>query len=227
MSRLVGVIAAVIAAGVLAVTALAGQSPRVLLASILRNARAQHSVHYTSWSSLGASAVLIVHADVARERGIVRLTTKVFGKKSDTTTVVVVRKTAYVRGDAAALEDWLELSRAKSARYAGWWISIRPGHELYGEVAGGGTLRSFLHQITPRGRLKSEWTTIKGRRVIEISHTSDAGSQALYVRHSGRLPIAAAYVAAGGQGKTTIRRWNEGVQVRPPAYAVPISTVRS
>lgn len=198
--------------------------------TILSKARAQHSVHYTSWASMGAPATGFTTGDVTEGRGILRLTVRAYVTKKRTfgVTVVVIGHTAYARGGASGIESWLELPRAKALRYAGRWISIPRRNAHYQTLAQGGTLDSFLGQITPRNQLKTSASTLKGRKVIGIDGTKFGGAvhTSLTADASSLLPISAGYVAAGGQGQTTISRWNEPVRVRAPAHSISLATVR-
>lgn len=211
--------------GVGAVTSFGAQSPKVLLASILGTARAQHSVHYVSWHSLGAAGHLVVSADVTRDRGIQHVT-ETLGRNSVGITVLVVAKTAYVRGGRAGLKELLGLTSAKASRYADRWISIPFAGRLFRGVATAVTLDSLLRQIEPRGRLSTALKTLKGTKVIDVRGRSRTGEVDLRARRSGLLPIEATDIAGGGMGYTTLSHWNETVKVRAPANAVPIAVVR-
>lgn len=220
--------ASVVVAASFVAVALAAQSPKQRLASILSNARAQHSVHYTSWDSLGAAATGIVDADVSRDRGIAHLRTRSGSKFLDIATVILVHDTVYIRGRANALQTWLELPRAKTSAYGGRWISIPAHDKLYRELAAGVTLRSFIHGIAPlpHSRITILSTTIDGEKRIEIDAKGSWEQRDLLLRPGSRLPVAAAYGAGGGEGSTNITRWNESVHVVAPAHAIPIATVR-
>jgi hypothetical protein len=226
--RRVGVaVGVVVAASSFAAFALAAQSPRSLLASMLRSARARHSVHYVTRAGLGADSKVVIVGDVAADRGVQRVTEK-FGKRSNTLKVIVVGATAYVRGGKRGLENQVGLTSARASRYAGRWISIPKGTELYGLVVDGATLPAFLRSIVPasHSRFKERSTTIRGTKVIEIRALSKNGELDLAAPLRGGPPVEETQVAGGGAGSTTMSRWNEAVQVQAPPHAVPIATVR-
>jgi hypothetical protein len=218
-------VAVVVAAASFAAGGFAAQSPRTLLASMLGNARAQHSVHYVSRQSLGASGQVSLTADVARERGLQHVT-ETFGRKSWGIEIRVVRSIAYVRGGKRALAELVDLTSAQASRYAAKWISIPSADRLYAPIATAVTLGSFLRQIRPRGRLEAASTSIGGTRVIEVRGRSHDGERILVARRAGLLPLEATGIAPGGMTHTTMSRWHEAVHVRAPAKAVSIATVR-
>jgi len=118
------VVCAVAAAG----AAGAATSPKALRAAILKAASAKHSVHYVVGSRPGSRIKMV--SDVAANRGIQRVTFSKSGRTGHATTVVV-KSTAYVRGDAFALHAYMRLPASFAARYAGKWIAIPHTSPLY------------------------------------------------------------------------------------------------
>lgn len=168
-------------------------------------------------------------ADVAADRGIQRIAFT----KSDRTghvTVIVVGKIAYVRGDAFALHNYMEFTKAKSSRYAGRWISIPPPQNE--AVAAAVTFSSFLHELqSPKLRAVRVLTgKIDGQKVVGVGSTGKErglrfvsslfalrGSQPLPVREKDVVPTK------GYSSLVTMTRWNEPVRVHAPAHATPVS----
>src|SRR5215470_4901373 len=101
------------------VAAFASQSPKALRAAILDAARSRHSVHYVL-TSVGPAQTRMV-ADVGADRGVQRIAFTKAGKTGQVT-VIVVNRTAYVRGDAFTLHNYMEFTKQQSTRYAGRWI---------------------------------------------------------------------------------------------------------
>lgn len=195
---------------------------------ILNNVRAQQSVHYVSWESMGAGARLMTSADVANGRGVLRQTLRRYapnGAKPYRWTIVVTGATVYVRAPASSIKWLLQPLNTEARRYAGRWISI-PRGSRFGYLATGGTLESLLRQIAPHGRLATSASIRKdGQRVIRITGTRPWGQTFLTARSSSLLPVSAGYVA-GGQGRTRFSRWNEPVHVKAPAHSISIDALR-
>lgn len=218
-----------VAAGTAAV-ALAAESPRQLRAAMLKAASARHSVHYVSTSSDGGHTVRMV-SDVGRGRGIQRITFTSSGH-SGPATILVVGRSAYIRGNAFTLRSFFEFTQAQSVRYAGTWISIPAADPAFSAVAADATFASFLRDLLPRKRLELVRATVAGRRAVGVRGTvRQAGVnvvETVYAPARGApLPFQEKAVAAGrpGTSLTRMSRWNEPVHVTAPAHAVPISTV--
>ena len=208
--------------------ALAGQSPKALRASILAAARAQHSVHYVS-TSVGPVRTRIV-GDAAADQGIQHITFTKSGKTGHVT-VVLVKRTAYIRGDAFTLHNYMELPAPGSARYAGRWISVAHANRAYADITAAVTLSSFVQELDLGGKTVRVSGTFGGRNVVGVRMTrSELGLQevATLFARPGRLPLPVAekdVVVGQGWTQATMTRWNERVRVRAPAHAVPIAVV--
>ena len=218
-------------AAVTAAVAYAAQSPRALRASILRVAKAQHSVHYAT-REIDGNGLLKLSADVAAADGRQHVSFKV-GKKTGQDTILVLDDMAYVEGDTYGLGLLLGLTKSQATNYAGQWISIPKGDKDYSRIAAAVTLGSFLHEITPHGRLAAFKGKLHGTRVIGVRGTSGTGKkkrhQVLVARARGKpLPLAEDEFARAREyiSRTAMTKWNESVQVKAPASSTPISTVR-
>lgn len=229
----VGVLMLVVAtAAVAAVAADAAQSPKALRASILAAAKAQHSVHYKTGEVVG-NAVLTITADVAATEGTQHVNFKA-GKQTGHITILVLDQTAYVEGDTNGLELLQGLTTSQATKYNGQWISIPKGDKSYNRTADAVTLGSFLHEITPRGRLSVSRAKLHGVRVIGVRAISGTGKkkkvQVLVARAHGKpLPLEEDELAPGRGyiSHTPLSKWNESVQVQAPASSTPIATVRA
>ena len=208
----------------------ASGTPTQLLASILAAARAQHSVHYVSSASLGNSHVSQV-GDAGATKGIQRITFRTAGKTGHVT-VIFVANSAYLRGDAFTLVDYLGFKAGAAAAYAGRWILVPHSDSAYSTIAAGVTFTSAIGELKLSPPLTSAPdTTIDGRRVIGVRGKSSTapGSVAatLYARASGPpLPVREVATAGKTRAVVTFSRWNEPVSLAVPASAVPISKVR-
>jgi hypothetical protein len=220
----------VAAAAVVTAVALAAQSPKQLRSAMLRAASARSSVHYVSTSSIPAHLVRMV-SDVGRGRGIQRITFT-SGGHSGPATILVVGRSAYIRGNAFTLHGYFAFTQAQAAQYAGKWISIPSTSPLYSDVAADATFATFLADLAPRSHLSVVRATIAGRRSLGIQGTVQEGALGLletaYAPARGTpLPFEEKAVAPGhpGTSLTRMSRWNEPVHVSAPAGAVPIATV--
>lgn len=170
--------------------------------------------------------------DVARDRGIQRISiTK--GGKTGHVTVLVVHDTAYIRGDAFAMHAYMGFSSSQASRYHGRWISISRGFPSYPTVAAAVTLASFVHELDLRGSsLTVVSGTIGGRKVVGVRRTGKVEGlhtvETLYAQaHGARLPVTLIQVAPAKGYRDTLKMsgWNEPVHVTAPTHAVPITTV--
>ena len=226
--RVFGLILA--AGGVMATIALAAESPTQLRAAMLKAASARHSVHYVSKSSASGHTIRMV-SDVGRRRGIQRITFT-SGGHSGPATVLVARRTAYIRGNAFTLQSFFGFTQAQAAGYAGKWISVPSAHPAYPDLTADATFASFLADLLPKKHLKLAKATIAGKRAVGVRGTVRQGSvtlvETVFAPARGTpLPIEAKAAPAGepGTSLTRMSRWNEPVRISAPAHAVPIATV--
>jgi len=198
-SLLVVVVCAVAAAG----AAGAATSPKALRAAILKAASAKHSVHYVVVGSRPGSRIKMV-SDVAANRGIQRVTFSKSGRTGHATTVVV-KSTAYVRGDAFALHAYMRLPASFAARYAGKWIAIPHTSPLYRPEAIDVTFGSFINDGVPQHHLSLVSGIVGGRRLKGLRGTApEGGILTLYIRASGRpLPVEGKEVVRGAYPATS------------------------
>jgi hypothetical protein len=228
----VGVLALVVAAAaVAALAALAAtQSAKQLRAAMLAAASSRHSVHYVSFGTSAGHTIQMV-ADVGRGRGIQRITFKSNGK-SGPATVLVVRRSAYIRGNDFTMRSFFGFTPAQAARYAGKWISVPATSGAYSGLAADATFASFLSDLLPSRHLAVVRATVAGKTSVGLRGTVLQGGEKLVETvyapaHGAPLPFESKAVAPGHPGTSVTRmsRWNEPVQLAAPAHAVPISTV--
>jgi hypothetical protein len=199
-------------------------TPSARVASILAATRAQHSVHYVSIQEAGTTSVSIV-ADAGKSSGIQRITYRKAGK-SGHVTVIVVARTAYVRGDAFTLRQFMGFTAADATKYADRWMLVRHTHPGYDVVAEDVTFASAVSGLTPEGQLENvSGTKIGGRPVIGVRGTTTSRGQkvvtTLLVAADGRpLPVREVSTGLGGTVQLTFSSWNEAVHVRAPRGAV-------
>lgn len=200
-------------------------SPARLVSSALAKAHGQKSVHYVASQSFGGLSVTI-DGDAATDRGIQHITYRKGGRIGHVT-VLVAANTAYVRGDAFTLANYMRIPAAAAERWAGKWLSIARSAPDYNEVAAAVRLASTLDELKmPRPFHGVGTVTRRGRRLVGIaSHFRRAGhavTETLYIDAARSLPVEQVGRSKGIRSRTTLSRWNEPVVVSPPASAIPI-----
>jgi hypothetical protein len=200
-------------------------SPAGLLASVLAAARTERSVHYSTAGSYGAVQVSFV-GDAGVAQGIQQITYRK-GTKTGHVTVVVSANTAYVRGDAFTLGNYMGFKSSAAAKYAGDWISIPHTASGFSTVSAGVTLSSTIDELKPPGRLSTvPETTIDGQRVLGVRGTKSSSGhttvETLYAKAIGS-PLPVKELASQGtmHFAATFGRWNEPIHLAKPKRATP------
>jgi hypothetical protein len=222
-------LATVFACGLAPAAALAAPSPTSRLASIEAAARTQHSVHYVTSGDYGPAVITFV-GDAGISNGSQHITFKKGGKTGHVN-VLVLANTAYVRGDAFTLHNFMGFKPGAAATYSGRWIQIPHSAAAYGPIAAGVTLASTLDELTVAGKLSTVADrTLDGQHVFGIRGVRTvSGStvvETLYARTSGS-PLPVEEIASRGtmHYKATFGNWNRPVHVTAPKGAVPIAIV--
>jgi len=185
--------------------------------AVIRAQLATRSVHYVLTLPEGR-----IVSDVAGHTGVQRLTER---GKAGQLTKIFVHSTIYLRGNARGLHD-VGFPPSFTSRYAGKWISIRPGSALYKAFLVNATLASWVAHDLPTGGLSLVGGTLGGRAVWGVRAT--VGGLTTYVPYNTQQPLPVAGEAVGrGAGQPvrerfTLSRWNEAVNVKAPAHAVRI-----
>jgi hypothetical protein len=211
------------------VAATATKPPAQLLAAVLAAGDAQRSVHYVTTASYGGADIRQV-GDAGITRGIQRMAFRK-GARTGHVTVIVAAHTAYVRGDAFTLVNYMGFKSAPAAKYADRWVSIPPTDADYSTVAAAVTLHSTLHQLKLSAALSTTpQTTLDGQQVVGIKgrYTGAGGRTAsaiLYVRATGSpLPVQETVRVGAARFAVTFSNWNQSMSVSAPTGAVPIAT---
>jgi len=153
------------------------------------------------------------------------------GAKTGHVTVIVSARTAYIRGDAFTLVNYMGLKAAPAAKYADVWILIPRTNSFYSTVAQAVTLSSTINELRlskPLSMLPQ--TTVDGQRVVGVvgkpsSSSTSSATAKLYARAAGS-PLPVKQISTQGTTRSTVvfSNWNEPVHVTVPATALPIST---
>ncbi len=204
-------------------TASAARTPASLLAASLAAGKAQGSVHYVARARFGTLTVTI-NGDAALDRGRQQIT---FTKAGQTghATVLVVNDTAYIKGDAFTLVNYMQIQGTLANR----WLSLAhtaKGFKTVAEAVRLGSTRDELKMTAPLESVPGR--TFSGVHTIGINGKTPVGSLAakatLYVS-AGKtpLPVAQLSTETGGASDTiTFSRWREAVKVVAPAGATPL-----
>jgi len=227
--RLVGVLAVVGAALVLTVSlvlvlgrntgGLSGKTAAQVLALTVTAAKSEGSVHLgnTNTSGPAGGGTYDVNATEGRQ------TTT--GGNQGNSDLLVVPGHAYLKGDAAFLQNSFGFPAADASLYASKWISFVPSDPGYQQIVDGDTLSSALVESSPTGTLTLTPTrSLDGQTVEGVSgglprdivQGGAKGSQVLYVSTTAPyLPVEV--VTSGsldGQSGTTVvtfSRWDASI----------------
>jgi hypothetical protein len=210
-----------------------------VLASAGAAAKGEPSFHYLATDSQSGLSVTIA-GDVSKSEGTQTITANTNGQVGHVT-VTLIDGSAYFRGDAAGLHNFMQLSAALAAEYTNQWISLSSSDPGFAAIAAGLTTSTALSQVgigkplTLRGVAKK-----MGQQVLTIGGTNRGTPSGatkpvtipvrLYVKASG-TPLPVLYSARWGAGKhadvqsVSFSRWKEPVHVIAPADAVPMSSL--
>jgi hypothetical protein len=222
----VALLLVVVAAAITVTAAYAAQSPKAELAAIRHAALSQHSVHYVSVSSAPGHKIRLV-SDVGNGVGIQRITVTDQGQTGPAT-VVVSRRTAYLRGNVFTMRAYFGFSTAQATKYAGQWISIPHTSPGFATVSADATFASYVAYLFPQTKLSLVTAgSLVGVRGTARQQGATFEETVFAPAHGKPLPAKETATSTGrpGTGVTTMSRWNEAVHVGAPSSSVPISTV--
>jgi hypothetical protein len=230
MAGLRYVVAAATLVACFAVSASASRSvsPGQVLSSALSAARTQKSVHYVSQQT-GSGVRVTMVGDAAVNEGR-QLITFQKGSQVGHVTVLVVANTAYVRGDAFTLMNYMGFPAATAAAMAGRWLELAHTAPDFATVAAGVRLVSTVNEISMERPLSSLGvSTVRGQRVLGLrAHETHAGKTAtdtLYIRDTG-TPLPVEQIVTLGKTvplDVVFTRWNESVALAASKSAVSLS----
>ena len=240
-TRMVGLVlavvlvVAVVATGVVLLVNPGGSSgPAAAKAAVSRAlaaAKRAGSFHYVSESS-GANVNQTIVGDAGVATGHQYIT---LGKGQGHFTLVLVGRTVYFKGDAAAVSSQLGVTAASAGSVAGRWVAVTAGDAPYSTLEPGITVASALSQIAFTARRVSS-ATLDGHAVKRIDGsvpstpgTNASATAALYVDQATGLPLRFEEQVTSGtthQGFTiTFSHWREHVAETAPSGAVPYSSL--
>ena len=219
LSVLVGSALVVLMAG----SASAAQSPAALMAASLGAGKAQGSVHYIARARFGALTVTIA-GDAALDRGRQSITFTKSGRTGHAT-VLVVNNTAFIKGDAFTLTNYMQIS----GTLANKWLSLAHTAPAFKSVAEAVRLGSTLSEL----KMSAPLQIVPGRTIArtptvgirgKLPQGSLTSSATLYVR-AGATPLPVEQISTEANGASdviTFDHWKEKVVVVAPSTATPL-----
>jgi hypothetical protein len=190
-------------------------------------------VHFISVAKQNG-AELDVSGDAGSTSGTQTLVVKNKGT-TELMSALVVGSTGYVKGNAAALQNVIGLTKAESTKYAGKWLSFPTSNQGLGELVGG----LLSSQVAKELEIGGPYTIAKSATVAGQKATAIKGSVAsqsggtvpvvLYIPASGTpLPIQEVTNpgnvggASAIHGVVTFSNWGEDKKHTAPAKSVSL-----
>jgi hypothetical protein len=212
--------------------ALAGQTPKQVLAGALAAAEKSGSVHFKLLGTESGKTETI-EGDSSATDGREVITAGTLTIQAE-----VVGKGAYVEGNAGGLEDQMGLSATSAATYAGKWISIAPTDAPYSSITKAVSLEGTLGDLQPTGHLTlTGVTTQASQSVIGVkgglppgAAKGTTGSAVLYVSTSKPTVPIVFNVQQDTSGTKesdvgTFSNWGKPLRLVAPAATVPFSSL--
>lgn len=149
-------------------------------------------------------------------------------------TLLLVAGVGYLRGNAAAFENYYALPAAVATKISGRWISFRRSDHGYQALTSQLQFGSFIDEITLTSPLtRSASSLVDSKPAIGVQGALSAASGApsgssgtLYVASTGRpLPLSLIYHMNGVRSQVTFSNWGETVNLTSPAHSTPASAV--
>jgi len=209
-------------------TPLAGQPAGQILAESIRAVRAAGSVRVVAHDAAGSKRVTFID-DVSATAGREVIRTNGGGRA----TFLMIAGVGYLRGNAAALENYYGIRVPVAARLSGRWISVHRGDRGYRQLTSQVTLSGFIDEIRMEGPLARRGSSLVGNHpAVVVQGTASAASggikEMLYVASTGRpLPLSLVGHVRGERLRATFGNWGEALHLAPPASSIPISSLTS
>lgn len=224
------IVLATLAAQCVAGGAAAAVSPETLVNSSIAAMRAQQSYHYVDRGvqPLADGVRLTIIGDATHSEGIQRITYSK-GSRTGHVTVIVVANTAYIRGDAFTLRNYMLFSASQAASYSGKWLRLAHTASGFSTVAADVRLDSSAlgelkmpSSVRSLGNKQMDGQRVTGLRAM-IHHGAFAGVETLYVRSTGALPVEQTFSENGKLVSDVVYSgWGERVHVSTPTAALSL-----
>jgi hypothetical protein len=172
-------------------------------------------------------ARIAIVGDAATDRGVQEISYRK-GTRSGHVTVRVVANTAYIRGDAFTLQNYMGFAANTAATLDGKWLKLAHSASGFKTVAAAVRIGSLVDELKLQQPLQAVApTTLQGQRVVGVRgravHGAQASTVTLYVRASGApLPVKQDARSATSATSIVFSRWNARVTVAAPQGALPL-----
>ena len=212
-------------------TALAGQSPEEIIAEAIGAVRAAGSAHVVAHDASRSKRVAFID-DISATAGRELIRTNGGGRA----TFLLIAGVGYLRGNAAALENYYEIPAPVATRLSGRWISIHHGDHGYQALTSQLRFPGLIDLIRIEAPLARRGPSLVGNQpavgvqgTVSAASGAPPGSQAtLYIASTGRpLPLSLVGHAAGARVHVTFSNWGEALHLAPPANSIPASSLTS
>lgn len=211
-----------------AMSASSTQSPSALEAKAIHDAEGSVWVHEVMNDRSPGQSVSEVN-DIGTFEG-----RQVINDNAIKAEVIQIGQTADIRGNAAAISGFFNLTKNDPQQLANTWISVVPSDRgEFRQVTGAVTLKSDFQQWSPSGKLTEERPiTVAGRRCTPIvGHESlpPAGNIRLTLCVTmSKNPLPVEYTASAApkyQLSVQWTGWGENPSLVAPPDAVPLSSL--
>jgi hypothetical protein len=210
---------------------LAGQSAEQIMAEAIRAMRAAGSVHLVAHNAAGSKIITFIDdVSATTSREVIR--TNGGGRA----TFLLIAGVGYLRGNAAALENYYGAPARVAARLSGRWISFHHSDRDYQRLTSQLTLSGFIHEISLEAPLVRRGSGLVGNQpAVAVQGTASAasgtpaGSKAtLYIASTGcPLPLSLEGDVPGTRLRATFSNWGEALHLAPPPNFLPASSLTS
>jgi len=210
---------------------LAGQAPAQIIAEAARAVRAAGSVHVVAHDASRSKTVTFID-DISATAGRELIRTNGGGRA----TFLLIAGVGYLRGNAAALENYYGIRAPVAAQLSGRWISFHHSDHGYQPLTSQLRFPGLIDEISIKAPLARRGPSLVGNQpAVGVQGTLSAASGAppgskatLYVATTGRpLPLSLVGHVAGARVRVMFSNWGEAVHLAPPANSIPASSLTS
>ena len=193
--------------------------------------QAAGSVHVVAHDAAGSKTVTFID-DISATAGREVIATNGGGRA----TFLLIAGVGYLRGNAAALENYYGSPAPVAAQLSGRWISFRHSDQGYQQLTSQLTLSGFIDEISLQAPLARRGSSLVGNQpAVGVEGTASAASgppagtkATLYVASTGRpLPLSLEGDVPGARLQATFSNWGEALHLAPPADSIPASSLAS
>ena len=201
------------------------------MAEAIGAVQAAGSVHVVASDAAGSKTVTFTD-DISATAGREVITTNGGGRA----TFLLIAGVGYLRGNAAALENYYGIPAPAAAQLSGRWISFRHGDQGYQQLTSQLTLSGLTDEISLEAPLARRGSSLVGNQpAVAVQGTASAatgapaGSKAtLYVASTGRpIPLSLVGTFRGVRVRVTFSNWGEALHLAPPVNSIPASSPAS